>query len=388
MRTVHANAWNVVVSPSEIALLFGVEGEWDNLAGEVAVRLSDRILLHPRAAKRLARTLREALQEHEARFGPAAAPPAQEPVQAAICRDDILPGPAPPEAIARAEILLGAVRGLRADFGLEQSFKLSRGTLEENRFLVTLAKRTIERPQERILGVCELLGMPGPLRELFAARLPAANYVHVGLEEGVRGPLYKMYLEFWTDWEREIDRRPMRHDPFELHLGFKWDPTDAARRAVSTYTCHPRIAPERIRERIAGLFDPGAHSGSLAVALDIVVRAAAGVGREQLLYLEVREGENPRRSFDLNVYKANLRLGDFGEPLRRLCAYHGVPPERLAALYARAKHKRLGHVSGGIDRTGRDFLTIYYGMRGLETPRIGPGIAGVSGGAAAPSGGG
>ncbi|MFA5028133.1 MAG: DUF3467 domain-containing protein [Candidatus Methylomirabilota bacterium] len=387
MRTVHANAWNVVVSPSEIAVLFGVEGEWDNLAGEVAVRLSDRILLHPRAAKRLARALREAVRQHEARFGPAEPPAAPNPIRAAISQDDVLPGPATAEAVGRVEALLAAVRGLRADFGLEQSFKLSRATLEENRFLVTLAKRTIERPEERILRVCDLLGMPEGLREVFAARLPAANYLHVGFEEGVRGSLYKMYLEFWTDWEREIDQRPMRHDPFELHLGFKWDPTDAARRAVSTYTCHPRIAPERIRERIAGLFDPGAHSGSLAAALDIVARAAAGVGREQLLYLEVSESESPRRSFDLNVYKANLRLGDFGEPLRRLCAFHGVPPERLAALYARAKHKRLGHVSGGIDRTGRDFLTIYYGMRGLDAPRIGPGIAGVGGGAAAPSGG-
>jgi len=360
MRSVHANAWNVIVSPAEVALFFGMEGGYDAVAHELTVRLSDRILLNPHAAKRLAQGLRKALQEHEARYG-APATPAPRP----ISLDEVLPGAPTPQALEQADTLLQAVRDLGAAFGLEQSFKLSRDGLLENRFLVSMAKRALGGdPEPRVLRICRLLGMPEELLEAFAAKLPSANYIHAGFEEGARRTLYKLYLEFWTDWEREILGQPARRHPFLLHLGFKWDPADRARQAVSTYTCHPRLPLERIRERVAGLFAPGGEGGGREAVQELLTRASASVGAERLLYLEVAEAGNPRRSFDINFYKAGLYLRELGEPLRRASREYAIPAGRFERLYARAEEKQLGHVSGGIDRAGGDFLTIYYGMRG------------------------
>jgi hypothetical protein len=279
--------------------------------------------------------------------------------------DELLPGAPTPEAIGYADTLLQAVRDLGVDFGLEHSFKLSRSSLLENRFLVSLAKRTIARqPEERILRLCRLLGMPERLLEAFAAKLPSANYIHAGFEEGDGHALYKLYLEFWTDWEREITSQPTRSEPFVLHLGFKWDPADHARQAVSTYTCHPRISLERIRGRVAELFDPGEGRCGLETTQELLTKASAAVGQEQILYLEVAEAGNPRRSFDINFYKARLPLLNLGEPLRRASREYGIPAERFERLYARVTGEQFGHVSGGIDRAGQEFLTIYYGMRG------------------------
>jgi hypothetical protein len=365
MRTVHANAWNIRCSTGEIVLLFGLERERNQAKRELVVELSNRIILTPGAARQLAADLRAAVQAHEAEHGPVEplapghAPPRR------VSRAEILPAPSAPGIAARAERLFQAVRALDAPCNLEHSVKISRARLTENRFLMSLAKGAISQaPEDRVLDLSARLGIPATLASLFASRLPAANYIHVGFEEHARGALYKMYLEFWTDWEHEITSWPVRREPFVVYLGFKWDPADAAWHAVSTYTCHPWMSVDEMRTHIGGCFRSGETRDAEDAALGILDRASRRIGPGQLLYLEVTEADNPRRSFDINVYKADLRVHDLGELLERMCRHFMVSPEAFQAFYARAKDKRLGHVSGGIDRGGEDFLTIYYGARG------------------------
>ena len=68
MRTTYANVCNVTGTREEFALLFGT-----NQTGidqkEVSVRLSDRIILSPYAAKRLALLMNSVVKEYEKRFG-------------------------------------------------------------------------------------------------------------------------------------------------------------------------------------------------------------------------------------------------------------------------------------------------------------------------------
>jgi hypothetical protein len=54
--------------------------------------------------------------------------------------------------------------------------------------------------------------------------------------------------------------------------------------------------------------------------------------------------------------------------LLRMCQHYCTPPEQFAPLYARVKARTFGHLSGGIDREGRDFLTVYYGVKGYAPP--------------------
>jgi len=68
MSTTYANVCNVAGTREEVTLLFGTNqtGLSDQ---QVSVRLSDRIILSPYAAKRLAALLNNVVVQYEERFG-------------------------------------------------------------------------------------------------------------------------------------------------------------------------------------------------------------------------------------------------------------------------------------------------------------------------------
>ena len=69
MRSSYANVCNVASTREEVVLLFGINQAWHAGQKEVTVQLTDRIILSPFAAKRLALLLTNLLREHENRFG-------------------------------------------------------------------------------------------------------------------------------------------------------------------------------------------------------------------------------------------------------------------------------------------------------------------------------
>lgn len=69
MNTSYSNVCNVLGSREEITLLFGANQAWHSAQKEVKVLLSDRIVLNPYAAKRLAGLLDRVLKEYETRYG-------------------------------------------------------------------------------------------------------------------------------------------------------------------------------------------------------------------------------------------------------------------------------------------------------------------------------
>ena len=72
MRSSYANVCNVGSTREEVVLLFGVNQAWHgNVTNvtEVRAQLTDRIILNPHAAKRLAVLLTNLVREYESRFG-------------------------------------------------------------------------------------------------------------------------------------------------------------------------------------------------------------------------------------------------------------------------------------------------------------------------------
>ncbi len=69
MRSVYANVVNAAGTREEIVLLFGMNQAWNSEQKELTVQLSDRVVLSPFAAKRLAILLNNVIRDYEQRFG-------------------------------------------------------------------------------------------------------------------------------------------------------------------------------------------------------------------------------------------------------------------------------------------------------------------------------
>jgi hypothetical protein len=69
IRSAYANVANVAGGREEIVLLFGMNQAWHAGQKEVKVKLTDRIVLSPFAAKRLAILLNNVLKDYEKRYG-------------------------------------------------------------------------------------------------------------------------------------------------------------------------------------------------------------------------------------------------------------------------------------------------------------------------------
>ena len=70
MRSSYANVCNVTSTREEVVMLFGINQAWNRGQKEVAIQLTDRIIISPYAAKRLAGLLDGVVKEYEKRFGP------------------------------------------------------------------------------------------------------------------------------------------------------------------------------------------------------------------------------------------------------------------------------------------------------------------------------
>jgi hypothetical protein len=69
MKTTYANVCNVSSTREEVSVLFGTNQTVNIEQNGITVELTDRIILNPYAAKRLAHILTGVLQQYEAAFG-------------------------------------------------------------------------------------------------------------------------------------------------------------------------------------------------------------------------------------------------------------------------------------------------------------------------------
>jgi hypothetical protein len=370
VKSVYADMFRVTVSPGEIALLFGRKEPAEAWSKGEIVQLSHRILMSPFTAKRLAIALNNATQEYEVQYGPPGKKKplskAQEQLQALIQNPPFSNADKTPEKVGP---LLQYIKDLDVEIGFERSFKMFDKTLLGKRFLLGIKKETIRhRPQEKILEMCAQMGMPADFLESYREQLPEANVVLFAFEENERACVCKAYLEFGSRFERAIKRNPHKPAPFPFHLGFKWDMADNTSRVITKYSCIPFLPVEAILERLSAILDPHRYGSTLEIAKDIVGMASNRVPHYDILYLDVTEDNNQRRSFDINMYRANLQLKELYTILSRMCRHYSIPPEEFQILYEPVKTEIFGHLAGGIDRAGRDFLTIYYGVEGYFIP--------------------
>ena len=69
LQSSYANVCNVSSTREEVVLAFGVNNVWERGQANIQVQLTNRIVLNPYAAKRLAAVLNRVVAEYESKFG-------------------------------------------------------------------------------------------------------------------------------------------------------------------------------------------------------------------------------------------------------------------------------------------------------------------------------
>ena len=204
--------------------------------------------------------------------------------------------------------------------------------------------------------------MPDDYREKFQAKLNEAGIILFGYEKSGESDRYKVYLEFVDRLKEAVKQVPMP-DSVVTHNGFKWDAADNSRKIVAEYRAlnilHPRDMSARLLQEIYG----NRKENSYRIVDDMLDIAGTRTQPGKLLYFEVSEENNLRKSFDINMYLADLQVAELYPMLVEATRHYSVEMDQFDERYEGVKNYKFGHVSGGIDRQGRDFLTFYFAKR-------------------------
>lgn len=264
-------------------------------------------------------------------------------------------------AMIRAAVLpFRIVESLGVGCGYERSFKLARNSILANRYLLGLDVADVGAA--RLMDVCGQLNMPAPLMEELSDGLPDANLVFLGFEDsGPGGCIHKVYLEYWDSLKARIrSGTAAPGEPHLLHKGFKWHVDEPGKHVVTLYHCLPALNTTQIHARIMDIYRDAPDAAGLDAVTRVIAAGARRCPGERFLYVEVSEPGNPRKSFDLNLYPAGLRVGQVAEPIRDAARALDAPTDRLERLMVMIQDKHFGHVSGGVSRQGGEYFTIYY----------------------------
>jgi hypothetical protein len=273
-----------------------------------------------------------------------------------------------------AERVRSLVAGLGIKYGVEPSFRISAGSLSTNRFLLGFRKQRLGAPAEadgRILELCRQLDMPHDLLLDYQAQLPDSEYVHFGFEQNESACLYKAYLEFFEKVAAGMRRQPANSGPHLMHLGYKWPASRDASPVLTRYSWYPGISANSMLQKVSALMNMRDEDGVQRLMRTLIGAASRRVCAQDMFYMEAIEERNPRHSFDINLYRARLQMAELIPPLADLARRYALPHERFDALSLAIRDSTLGHIAGGTDRTGREFLTIYHGVEYVTPAGVG-----------------
>jgi FAD/FMN-containing dehydrogenase len=247
----------------------------------------------------------------------------------------------------------------------EPSFKLGQGYLSEGRGLFGFNKARLGGdPDRKLLQFCARLGMPAELIEMYRCELLKSNYVGFGYECDGEVQRYKAYLDFSRQLEVAAESARTEDDSERLFLGFKWTLVGDGRPVVTHYRRYPLLTRGEMRRRSLALL------GALLPARAVIEAAFDLCDRDwpdrPLEYMEAREPGNARISFDIKFYSTSFVLSSLIPALQHLGEKLGIGASLPRFLAANAA-SNLGHLAGGMDRSGLPFFMVYHGVkRGID----------------------
>lgn len=236
--------------------------------------------------------------------------------------------------------MLGAVRATGARFGCEHSVKMGRNALADRRFLLSLPLCALGADiRTGFADICARIGAPAGAVSALKPHLGAAAHLHLGYEGAATHDTLKVYLEFSA---------PPIGDRDLVFLAAKWRSRGAAWR-ITRYRRAPATDLDAL---IAANAPAGCRNAVRALA---AMTLEGGAAPRALI---VADDGGSRRSLDLNLYDAALRLDRCAAPLKTLFAAFGHDGARFVRAHA---DRVLGHVAIGATAPGSGFATIYFG---------------------------
>jgi hypothetical protein len=330
-RTSRSDRVDILATQSELTVDFCYSEEAGAAQGADEAPVVARIVMNPHMAKRMAEALTRAVGRHERIFGSI---------------DE--------EALAGGKLLRSIIDDLAVPHGYEYSFKMCEGLILADRFLITMDKAALGKDyRKRVIDLCTKLRAPSSFVEAIERSITEARILPFGFESSEQGGMHKVYLEFPL---------PSLTEPTLVHTSYKWDPVHPERRAIGTYMRHPLLSYEDTAERVRNMLAECRKPGAFEIA-DEFLRLAMPRLKENFHYLEVTEEGNPRKSFDVNFYSAFLTVGDVHPMLLRIAERYSLSIGEFEARLKPIEKMRFGHLTGGIDREGRDFFTIHFGVQ-------------------------
>ncbi len=249
----------------------------------------------------------------------------------------------------------------------EPSFKLSQGELNDDRELFGFNKMQLgDHPDRVLLDFCQRLGMPPEFLDRYQEALPQTSYVGFGYEANGEVKRYKAYLDLSSRAGVAAQGLLSSNDSELQFLGFKWTVVGESRPVLTEYRWFPLLSRHGMRRRGLALL------GDLAPARAVLEAAFAICTRDwptrPLEYMEAREPGNPRISFDIKFYSTSINLVQIAPELLKLGTQLEIGAPLQSLLEARAD-SRLGHLAGGLDRSGTPFFMVYHGVRRRVSPQ-------------------
>lgn len=267
------------------------------------------------------------------------------------------------QKLEKERLLVGSIKKLKVPIWFERSCKITEKKININRFICYFSKASLgQNASERVMDICVRLGMPDSLLASFQKILPRLSFIHFGFEEKERTCGYKIYGEYGVD-RKSI---PKMKEPFIGALGFKWDAFNPEKQVITKYTCLPALSLEKIHERVMDIFQTQVNSLLVEASKDVLNQALKNITLNEVIYLEVSDGNGPRRSFDINVYDAGLRMKHIGQAVIKIFKHFSIPDSIYENIYNPNNNYSFGHISGGVDKEGKAFISIYGGLEKHE----------------------
>jgi hypothetical protein len=232
----------------------------------------------------------------------------------------------------------------------ERSIKLAQGKLLANRYMIAFEASRLTRIQ--LADALKKLNIDARAQAEIESNLADTNLILIGFEEEATTANYKVYLELKTK------RHPVEGRPQLKHLGYKWQIGCETEFRIAKYLWFPNVCrPIQIQQRTSEMLSHPRTAA--AIFIDLVLDGIGDTNRS-IAYIESTEEGSLRRAFDLNLYELGLSIDRFTQPIQRMSETYSLNPAELQRWFEVVRGKQLGHVSAGIDRFGKDFVTLYY----------------------------